>query len=375
MNYQQCTRCVMDTTTPDITFDDTGVCNYCKTFQVRLAANKRIVEQEQAHRDEFLDRVRADGQGRRYDCVVGVSGGVDSSYALYLAVKSGLRPLAVHLDNGWNSELAVHNISSLVTNLGVDLHTHVIDWPENRDLQLSLFKAHVVDIEMLMDNAMMAMNYEQAAANGVHFILAGTNIATEGLAMPPGWNHFKMDVKNIRRIHAKFGSLPIKSHPLLSVNRWIWFEYMKKIKWISFLDFFPYGKNEALEVLKREVGYKPYPYKHYESVFTRFYQGYILPKKFGVDKRRVHLSTLVASGQMRRDEALELLTHSPYPDSEQERQDKEFVMKKLGFTLDTFEEYMTHPGAPHAKYGTEEPWYRLLGSIGKRLRLRRPGEA
>ena len=375
MNYQQCTRCVMDTTAPDISFDEAGVCNYCRDYEVHLAEIKRTVEHEKAHRDEFLEKVKSDGRGKKYDCVVGVSGGVDSSYALHLAVKNGLRPLAVHLDNGWNSELAVHNISSLVRTLGVDLHTHVIDWPENRDMQLSFFKAHVVDIEMLMDNAMMAVNYQQAAAHRLHYILAGTNIATEGMPMPPTWNHFKYDVTNIKRIHSKFGSIPIKTHPLVSVGDWIWFEYVRKIKWISFLDFFPYNKNEALEILKSEVGYKPYPYKHYESVFTRFYQGYILPKKFGIDKRRVHLSTLVVNGQMSREEALAMLEGTPYPDAEQEKQDKEFVMKKLGFSQESFDRYIEDPGVPHSDYGSEIPLFQRLAKIGKALKLRRPGVA
>jgi len=361
--YRVCTRCVMDTTAADIVFDENGICNYCTDFLAMLKTAQEKVVDRVAHREEFIEEVKEAGKSKEYDCVVGVSGGVDSSYALYLTVKNGLRPLSVHLDNGWNSELASHNIANLVTSLGVDLYTHVIDWEENRDLQLSFFKANVVDIEMLMDNAMLALNYRQAANYGLKYILQGTNMATEGSAMPKGWNHFKYDVRNIRRIHKKFGSVPIRTHPLISTLDYIWFEFIRGIKWVSFLDYFPYNKFEAMETLKREVSYKPYPYKHYESVFTRFYQAVILPKKFGYDKRRVHLSTLVVSGQMSRAEAIRMLETPPYPDPQQEEQDRLFVMKKLGFTEQSFQDYIKAPGVPHELYGSEVELYPLLHTI------------
>lgn len=355
--YQVCTRCVMDTTATDIVFDENGVCNYCTQFLARLKAVREMVTDHQAHRDAFIARIKTDGRGKEYDCVVGVSGGVDSSYALYLAVKQGLRPLAVHLDNGWNSELASHNIASLVNTLGVDLYTHVIDWEENRDLQMSFFKANVVDIELLMDNAMLALNYQQASRYRLKYILSGSNTATEGMYMPSGWNHFKYDVRNIRRIQRRFGRVPIKTHPLLSTLDYVWYEFVRGITWVAFLDYFLYDKFEALETLKAAIGYKPYPYKHYESVFTRFYQGYILPRKFGFDKRRPHLSTLVVSGQMRRDDALKAFETSPYLNERDEEQDRIFVMKKLGFTEDAFSQYMKAPAVRHESYGSEK-WLR-----------------
>jgi N-acetyl sugar amidotransferase len=372
-NNQVCTRCVMDTSAADITFDAQGVCSYCTDFLTRLDAARRKVSDSQAHADDFVAQVKADGKGRDYDCVVGVSGGVDSSYALLLAVERGLRPLAVHLDNGWNSELATHNITNLVTGLKVDLYTHVIDWEENRDLQRSFFAAHVVDIELLMDNAMYALNYQQAATQGVKWILGGTNLATEGMAMPPGWNHFKFDKRNIRRIQARFGTRPIKTHPLMSTVDYLWWEYVRHIRWVSFLDYFPYDKFKALERLQQECGYKPYPYKHYESVFTRFYQAYILPRKFGCDKRRTHLATLVASGQMTRAEAVEMLKSPPYPDPQQEKDDREFVLKKLGFTEAGFEQYMNGSPVPHRVYGTEYPLYDALLKTNRWIKSVRGG--
>lgn len=371
MDYQVCNRCVMDTSAADIVFDDNGTCNYCTDFLSRLHAVRPAGAPSPEARDSFVAKVKAAGAGHRYDCIVGVSGGVDSSYALYLAVQHGLRPLAVHLDNGWNSELAAHNISTLVNSLGVDLYTHVIDWPENRDMQISFFKAQVVDIEMLMDNAMLALNYQQAARAGVRHILAGTNMATEGLRMPPNWNHLKLDAKNIRRIHRKFGTLPVRTHPLISTWRYLWYEFARKIGWVSFLDYFDYHKPQALEILQREVAYKPYPYKHYESVFTRFYQAYILPRKFGYDKRRVHLSALVVTDQMSREDALAALEQSPYPDREQEERDKAFVLKKLGFTEEWFEEYLRSPGVPHEAYGSEADLLPRMTRLGLALGIRR----
>lgn len=362
-HYQVCTRCVMDTSARDIVFDGNGVCNYCSDFSIVLEKAMLSVADSIAAKDQFIAKVKESGRGKQYDCIVGVSGGVDSSYALYLAVKHGLRPLAVHLDNGWNSELATHNIANLVKSLGVDLHTHVIDWDENRDLQRSFFAAHVVDIELLMDNAMQALNYRLAAKYGLTYILAGTNMATEGMSMPPGWNHFKRDAKNIRAIHKRFGTVPIKTHRLLSVLDYLWYERARKIRWVSFLDYFPYVKSDAVEILKAECAYKPYPYKHYESVFTRFYQAYILPKKFGYDKRRLHLSTLIVSGQMSRDEAIEMLKSDPYPDPKQMEQDKTFVLKKLGFTEKGFEEYIAAPEISHAVYGTEEALQNNIATV------------
>jgi N-acetyl sugar amidotransferase len=369
--YRTCTRCVMDTTAADIVFDADGVCNYCTDYLRRLQTIRQSAGTDHARRDAFIDAVKAQGKSKEYDCIVGVSGGVDSSYALYLAVANGLRPLAVHLDNGWNSELASHNIASLISRLGVDLYTHVIDWEENRDLQLSFFKANVIDIELLMDNAMLALNYQQAARFGVKFILAGTNIATEGMPIPSGWNHFKTDARNIRRIQRRFGQLPIKTHPLFSTIDYVWYEFVRRIRWVSFLDYFPYNKLEALETLKTAIGYKPYPYKHYESVFTRFYQGHILPHKFGIDKRRPHLSTLIVSGQLTRAEAVKTLHCSPYPDPRQEEQDRIFVMKKLGFSNEAFTDYLAAAGVPHDRYGSERRLRRALGRVQKALRTGR----
>lgn len=365
--YRVCTRCVMDTSAEDITFDENGVCNYCTEFVARLDRPHNPELAQFRTMENFLAEVKRSARGKEYHCILGVSGGVDSSYALLLAVQLGLKPLAVHLDNGWNSELASHNIGNLVSKLGVDLYTHVIDWEENRDLQRSFFSANVIDIELLMDNAMLAVNYQQAARYGLKYILSGTNTATEGLRMPAAWNHNKYDVRNIRAIQKRFGTHKIKTHPLFSTMDRIWYGSVRGIRWVRFLDFTKYVKSEALEALQREVGYKPYPYKHYESVFTRFYQAVILPCKFGYDKRRVHLSALVVTGQLARCDALELLTHSPYPDPEQEAQDLRFVKKKLGFTDEEFEAYLRAPVVGHEAFPSEKKLWDRLDAVRRLL--------
>jgi hypothetical protein len=259
------------------------------------------------------------------------------------------------MDNGWNSELAQNNIANLVRGLGVDLHTHVIDWPEYRGLMQAFFDANVLDVELLYDNAMMAVNYRQAARHGVRYILAGSNQATEGMRMPDGWNWFKFDRRNIADLGRRFGGVRLDSFPAIGTLELIHKMYVKRIRWVAFLDYLDYRKADAMRTLELEYGYKPYPYKHYESVFTRFYQGYILPEKFGVDKRRVHLGTLVASGQMSRADAIKDLEGIAYPSLKALEEDKRYFMKKMGWTEAQLIDYIARPGKPHSAYGTEKP--------------------
>lgn len=360
----------MDTSVSDIVFDDQGFCNYCTDYLARHFNSSNETEYLISERNAFHENVRRNGKGKPYDCVVGVSGGVDSSYALYLAVKNGLRPLAVHLDNGWDSEIAQNNISNLIRQLGVDLFTHVIDWPENRDMQRALFKSGVIDIEIIMDNAQAATNYHQALRLGLKDILSGTNTRTEGMPMPPSWSHYKFDARNIRAIQRKFGSVRIKTHPLMSTLDWIKYKYLHKIQWHNYLDFFSYDKEAAIKTLEREFGYVRYQYKHGESVFTRFYQNYVLPVKFGVDKRLVHHSTLICSGQMTRAAALSDLANSHYIGSEEAASDRSYVIKKLGFTNEEFNEYMNCAPISHEVYPSELPMFRALQRVVKFIRER-----
>jgi N-acetyl sugar amidotransferase len=345
----------MDTTASDIYFDENGICNFCRDYD---NSYQGLLKKDELN--EFVKKIKKDGEKKIYDCIVGVSGGVDSSFALYTAVKLGLKPLAVHLDNGWNSELAVSNISNLVKKLKVDLYTHVIDWEENRDMQLSFINANVLDIEMLMDNAQAAINFKMARKYDLKYILSGSNTTTEGISAPKSWINYKFDVKNIKAIHKAYGNVSIKTHPLISTIDFLIYTQFHKIKWVMFLDYLDYNKQEAINILVKEIGYKPYPYKHYESVFTRFYQGYILPKKFNIDKRKMHLSTLIMSNQLTRNEAVEILKTSPYPDQNLLERDIDFVIKKFGMNKEQLEKYISNPGTSHKNFPSEEWLFKFL---------------
>jgi N-acetyl sugar amidotransferase len=353
--YKQCLRCVMDTSAAEITFDYEGTCNFCTEFLER--SSHIIYEDEERKKkrlEQFVEKVKKAGKGKKYDCIVGVSGGVDSSWTLVEAKRLGVRPLAVHMDNGWNSELAQNNIANLVHGLGLDLYTHVIDWKEYRGLMQAFFDADVIDVELLYDNAMLAVCYRQARKFGVKYILSGSNEATEGMRMPKEWNWYKRDVRNIKALAKRFGGVRIKTFPTFSTFDFIFNEVILGIRWISFLDYLPYKKFEAEDTLERDYGYKRYPFKHYESIFTRFYQSYILPKKFRVDKRLLHLSTLVVTSQMSRAEALEILADSPCPSKQGLESDISYFLKKMGWSETDLAAYIARPKKPHNVYASEQ---------------------
>ena len=349
-----CSRCLMDTSAQDIIFDDKGFCNYCSTFLERLADPQ--IRSQIDNQEAFISKIKSDGKGKKYDCIIGVSGGVDSSYALHLAVKNGLRPLAVHMDNGWNSELANNNIEQLIRKTGVDFYTHVIDWNEYKALMNAFFDANIIDIELLYDNAMLAVNYKMAKKFGVKYILSGNNTSSEGMAMPANWNWFKMDKRNIKNI-AKTRNVKIKTFPIIGTLSYLYYRLLRRIQWVSFLDYFDYDKAKAMSFLKENYGYKPYPYKHYESVFTRFYQGYLLPEKFGVDKRKLHLSSLICSKQLTRAEGEKMMKKSPYPSEIELEQDKSFFLKKMNWSNKMLEDYLSKSEVSHLLYGSEKYFF------------------
>lgn len=363
MEYQICKRCVLDTTAKHITFDADGYCNYCCDFLEREKVHvlNNPVNREQA-RESLISSIKRKGRNKRYDCIVGISGGVDSSWALVKAVKLGLRPLAVHMDNGWNSELAQHNIENLVKKLDVDLYTYVIDWEEYRKLMQAFFDVDVIDIELLYDNAMLAVNYNQAAKNKVKYILAGYNQVTEGMGVPNGWNWNKFDRKNIISIGAS-QNVKVDSFPAIGASRRFYLQYMRNTVMLPFLDYFEFSKESALKLLTNEFNYKPYPYKHYESVFTRFYQGYILPRKFNVDKRRAHFSNLIVTGQMSRIEAIEKLQGIPYPSEREMEDDRQYFLKKMKWTDKDLDDYLSRPERLHSEFGSEEKLAKQLVSL------------
>jgi N-acetyl sugar amidotransferase len=364
----------MDTSAAEIQFDASGTCSFCREFDLR-AGKVLSLDREVRQRklEALVADVRSRGRGRPYDCVVGVSGGVDSSWVLVNAVRMGLRPLAVHMDNGWNSELAQNNVANLVRGLGVDLYTHVIDWTEYRGLMQAFFDADVIDVELLYDNAMLAVNCRQAMRIGTRHILSGMNSATEGIRMPAEWSWCKFDKRNIKALGAAEG-IRLRTFPAIGTLGHVWYTVVRRLRWEWFLDFIDFNKLAALEELQSSFGYKPYPYKHYESVFTRFYQGYILPEKFGVDKRRVHFSSLIVSGQMTREQALEGLRGIPYSSEDALEADKAYFVKKMGWNRVQLDEYIRRPPRSHAAYASESGLFEacvrarkwLTGSAGRR---------
>jgi len=297
--------------------------------------------------DAYVEAMKLHGKEKKYDCLLGVSGGVDSTYLALLAKRLGLRVLCVHFDNGWNSELAVQNINNIIERCGFDLYTYVIDWPEFRDIQLSYFKAGVVDIEAITDMAIFATLDKIAIKFGLKYILDGRNVQTECI-LPSSWFDNRKSPVNLINIHDRFGTMPLKRFPL---NKWsIRRRKSRFLHGIPLLQSVDYIKKQAKEEIKSELGWRDYGGKHYESVFTRFYQGYILPEKFGIDKRKAHLSNLIFSGQMTKDEALQELQQPIYPQAQLE-EDFPFVLKKLGFDVPTFYDYIDKPRVEHETYG------------------------
>jgi len=366
VDYRICSRCVMDTTDPNITFDSHGQCNHCKKAEPRGDQKKRALER-------LLADIQREGLGRRYDCIAGVSGGVDSSNAVYHAKKLGLRPLAVHVDNGWNTEASTRNVRQLIDRLGLDLYTHTLDWGEFRDLQLSFLKASTPDAEIPTDHAIQAVLYQVAAREGVRYIIAGTNYNTESI-LPEAWSHGHSDWMYIKSVHRLFGSRTLKAFPHYTLVQYLDYKFRRRIRWINFLDYLDYVRADAVRELTDELGLHEYGGKHRESLYTKFLQGYILPEKFGFDKRRAHLSSLICAGQIDREQALAELRRPAYDPSEVEA-DMEYVIAKLGITHDQFKNLMSAPPKTfwdYPSYERDSLLYHLYrGAKSLYLRLRR----
>lgn len=364
-NYQMCNRCVMDTTDPDIVFDENGFCNHCNDY---FEKEKKFVftsEEGKKKLEEIINKIKEDGKHKIYDCILGVSGGTDSSYVAYLAKEFGLRVLLYSLNNGYNAEIADKNVDNIVEKTNFDMYTYKVDFEEFKDLHIAYLKASVVDIEVVTDHAIAAAIYGIANKKRIKYILSGTNIVTEGI-LPKSWSYNKNDLLNLKAIHKRYGEGKLKTYPTLGLYKKLYYEFFKGIKFISLLDYVNYNKKEAKKVLQSEFGWEDYGGKHYESIFTKFYQAYILPMKFNIDKRKAHLSTLICSGQITREEALKELEKTLYEKDEFER-DKKYVLKKLGLSEKEFEDLMKLPIKKHQEYGTQEDeWiYRLLRRLKK----------
>jgi len=352
--YRQCAISVMDNIVdPDITFDENGVCNYFYEYQKLAKENLYEGVEGNEKLSELINKIKEEGKGKPYDCVTGISGGVDSSYLIWKAKEWGLRPLIVHFDNGWNSETAVSNIHNIIKHTGFDLFTIVVDWEEFKDLQLAYIKASVVDIEVPTDHAISGTLQRLAAKYGLKYILSGNNIVTEAI-LPPSWIYNKNDYVNLVNIHKKFGTTPLKTYPLFGIKEQYLYGIVKNIQTVKPLNYIRYNKHEAKETITKELEWKDYGGKHFESIFTKFYQAYILPHKFGIDKRKPHLSTLIFSGQITKNDALNELK-KPLYDEKMLIEEKEYVLKKFGLTENEFDQLMSKPRIEHLHYGKQGP--------------------
>jgi N-acetyl sugar amidotransferase len=365
----------MDTTDSIIQFDDFNICDHCNTYkEVILPRWSEQLESENSL-DTLVANIRNEGKTRDFDCIIGMSGGIDSSYLVYLAKeKLGLRPLVFHVDAGWNSQEAVNNIERIVDKLELDLHTEVINWEEMRDLQLAFFKSGVSHIDTPQDHAYFATMYKFAEKHGIRHILTGANYSTECIRNPLGWMYYQSDSIQLRDIHKKFGQRPLTTFPTTSILKHkIWLPYVKGIKVVRPLNYMPYIKEDAVKLLVDEFGWQPYPQKHFESRFTRFYEGYWLPKKFGFDTRKVQFSSLIVTGQMTREKALEKLKSLPY-DEDTIHQDFEYVATKLGISVEELQSYMDAPNRSFRDYKSQEAIYTIGAKAMKLLGLEMGGK-
>lgn len=349
--YAICSNCIMDTSDSNITFDARGWCDYCNNYHANILPHWHPDERGERELAPVIERIKQDGRGKDHDCLIGISGGVDSSYLTYLAkVKFGLRPLLFHVDAGWNSQQAVNNIEKLVDGLGVDLHTEVVDWQEMKDLQLAFFKAGVAHLDTPQDHAFFAGLYNFAAKNGFKYILTGANYSTECVREPLEWHYHASDLRQMLDIHRRFGTRPLKTFPMADIAKFkIYYRFVKGIRVVKPLNHVHYIKEEAMNELVEKYGWQKYAHKHYESRFTRFYEGYWLPKKFGYDKRRAHFSSLILTGQLTREQALEKIALPAY-DPETVAQDFEYIATKLGVTVAELQAMMDAPNRSYRDY-------------------------
>ena len=356
-----CTQCVMDGSDPLISFDDEGVCNHCRDYKEKIDRIPSNPDERKKILNQIVAEIRDKGKNSEYDCIVGVSGGVDSTYVAYLVKKLGLRPLAIHMDNGWNSELSVSNIEKCLSKYEIDLLTRVLDWEEFRNLQKAFLRASVPDGEIPTDHAILAVLYQEAIKHKVSFIITGHNLVTEGI-LPKSWSAGHRDWRYIKAINKRFGEAKLNNFPHFSYLDLFYYFVIRRLRVVNILDYVDYNKTQIMNILQDEMDWRPYPAKHYESIYTRFFQGYVLPEKFGYDKRKAHLSTLINSGQMSRAEALEALAAPPLSGQMLE-DDMDFVLKKLGFSEEEFQDIMALPKRSYKDYPNQDGLYSFLMGI------------
>ncbi len=373
--FQVCSNCVMDNSDQAIVFDDKMVCDHCNTFYEKIQPVWDTGDKGRAELDKMVAAIKVDSKGKDFDCIIGMSGGIDSSYLVYAAKElMGLKPLVFHVDAGWNSQIAVNNIERLVDGLGLDLFTEVIDWEEMKDLQRAFFRSGVSHIDTPQDHAFFATMYKFANLHGVKHILTGANYSTECIRNPLEWMYYQSDAYQIRDIHRRFGERQLRNFPLTSIL-WhkVWLPYVRGIRVLRPLNYMPYIKTEARQLLMDRFGWQPYPQKHFESRFTRFYESYWLPERFGYDVRKVQFSSLILTDQMTRDEALVELQKPPY-DSETIGQEIEFVANKLDIGVEELMGYMALPKKTYRDYRNHEEIYRIGARVVRALGIERGGK-
>ena len=366
--YQICSKTVMDTSDSRIIFDKDGICDHALDFYTNVLPNWHTDVRGANELKKIVNKIKIDGKKRDFDCILGLSGGVDSSYMIHLAVKEfGLRPLVFHVDGGWNSELAVHNIHVLVEKLGLDLFTEVINWEEMKDFQLAFFKSGLPHIDIPQDHAFIATLYNFAQKYNIKYILNGGNISTECVRNPMEFLYYGTDMVHIKDIIKKFCTIELKTYPFSSILRHkLYLRWLRGIQVVRPLNYRPYVKDDALNLLEREYGWKPYPQKHFESRFTKFYEGYWLPERFGFDTRRVQYSSLILTNQMTRDEALKKLEKPAYDPSTID-EDFDYISSKLNITSDELRLYFHMPKKFYWDYKNQERFFNMGAKILKAL--------
>ncbi|MDB4722100.1 N-acetyl sugar amidotransferase [Verrucomicrobiales bacterium] len=370
-----CTNCVMDTSDAKLIFDDQGVCDHCITFKNDIEPKWKTDDKAKVELANIVENIKRSQRGKDFDCIMGMSGGIDSTYLLHMMVTEfELRPLVFHVDAGWNSQIAVNNIERIISTLDLDLYTEVINWDEIRDLQLAFFKSGVSHIDAPQDHAFFATMYKFASKHKIKFILTGGNYSTECIRNPLEWMWYQSDSRQLKDIHKKFGAIPLRSYPITNII-WhkIYLPYIKKIKLIRPLDFIPYNKEEATIELEQKYKYQRYSQKHFESRFTRFYESYWLYERFGFDTRKVQLSSLILTGQMTRKAALNILNEKPY-DPEHIQKDFEYVAKKLGISEIELKSYFEMPKKTYRDYKSQEFIYKFGAKFMRFMGIEKGGK-
>ncbi|AWI98237.1 N-acetyl sugar amidotransferase [Escherichia coli] len=361
--YKICNRCVMDTSDPNISFDDNGQCDYCSNFDKNILPNWNANNSGLSKLLEMSESIKKDSKGSDFDCIIGLSGGLDSSYAAYIAKeKMGLRPLLFHVDAGWNTDQAVGNIEKLIEGLGLDLYTEVINWEEMKDLQLSFLKSGIPDQDLVQDAAFFSSLYKFARKHKIKHVITGSNFSTECCREPEEWGgYLGIDTMLFNDIHRQFGTRPLNSFPLVDILIYkVFYQKILGMKVHHPLNLVPFTKKDAENELSEKFGWQPFQHKHHESRFTRFYEDYWLPRRFGYEKRRAHFSSLIMTGQMTREQALERLL-KPEMDEHFLEQEFEYIAHKLGISVDDLKELFSIPKKTYKDYKNKR-WLISLGT-------------